>query len=96
MASTAGSVNVTEATLELDGQPAKGGGALTFGPPFTVSATLDADRFDLDAYTPTATVTTPRAAADLAAAAPPPRPTSLLQRPTSRLRNSSSSPRSRS
>ena len=74
VASTAGSVNVTDAILELDGQPAKGGGALTFGPPFTVSATLDADRFDLDAYMPTATVTTPQAAADLAAAAPPAAP----------------------
>ena len=67
-------MNVTDATLELDGQPAKGGGALTFGPPFTVSATLDADRFDLDAYMPTATVTMPQAAADLAAAAPPAAP----------------------
>ena len=71
VASTAGSVNVTDATLELDGQPAKGGGALTFGPPFTVSATLNADRFDLDAYMPTATATMPQAAADLPAAGPP-------------------------
>jgi hypothetical protein len=71
VASTAGSVNVTDATLELDGQPAKGGGALTFGPPFTVSATLIADRFDLDAYMPTATATMPQAAADLPAAGPP-------------------------
>jgi uncharacterized protein involved in outer membrane biogenesis len=71
VASTAGSVNVTDAILELDGQPAKAGGALTFGPPFTVSATLDADRFDLDAYMPTATATMPQAAADLAAAGSP-------------------------
>lgn len=72
VASTAGSVNVTAAALELDGQPAKVGGALTFGPPFTVAATLDVDRFDLDAYMPTATASTPQAdASDAAPIAPP-------------------------
>jgi uncharacterized protein involved in outer membrane biogenesis len=50
--STAGRANVTDAILELDGQPAKVSGALTLGPPFTVSAALDVDRFDLDAYMP--------------------------------------------
>jgi len=70
VAATAGSVTVTDAALELDGQPARAGGALTFGPPFTVSATLDADRFDLDAYMPVVTATTPPAAVDPAAAAP--------------------------
>jgi len=74
VASTAGSVNVTDATLELDGQPAKGSGALTFGPPFTVSATLDTDRFDLDAYMPAATATTPQVATDLATGSPPTQP----------------------
>jgi uncharacterized protein involved in outer membrane biogenesis len=52
LGSTAGSLNVTDATVELDGQPAKAGGTLTFGPPFMVSATLAVDRFDLDAYMP--------------------------------------------
>ncbi|CAN5241420.1 hypothetical protein BH10PSE6_BH10PSE6_18660 [soil metagenome] len=72
VASTAGSVNVTAAALELDGQPAKVGGALTFGPPFTVAATLDVDRFDLDAYMPTGTVPTPQADASDAPAIVPP------------------------
>ena len=56
LASTAGSVNVTDVVLDLDGHTAKAGGALTFGPPFTVSATLqiELDRFDLDAYMPQA------------------------------------------
>jgi len=69
VAATAGSVTVTDAILELDGQPAKGGGALTFGPPFTVSAALDVDRFDLDAYMPAATAP---AAQDTAAPTPSP------------------------
>jgi hypothetical protein len=80
LASTAGSVNVSDATLELDGQPVKGAGALTFGPPFAVTATVDADRFDLDAYMPRrseattsiAAAATPAAATP--AAAPPPVP----------------------
>jgi uncharacterized protein involved in outer membrane biogenesis len=63
LASTAGSLTVTDATLELDGQPAKAGGALTFGPPFAVSATLDVDRFDLDAYMPMAAAAVPPAVA---------------------------------
>jgi uncharacterized protein involved in outer membrane biogenesis len=70
VAATAGSVNVTDAALELDGQPVKAAGALTFGPPFTVTATLDADRFDLDAYMPMANATPPPAATDAAAAGP--------------------------
>src|SRR6185369_10592418 len=61
VASTAGSLTVTDATVELDGQPAKAGGALTFGPPFTVSATLAVDRFDLDAYMTKSTSPTPPA-----------------------------------
>lgn len=60
VASTAGSLTVTDGLLEIDGQPAKAGGALTFGPPFTVAATLEADRFDLDAYMPTASGATPQ------------------------------------
>ncbi len=61
LASTAGSLNVTDASLQLDGQPAKGAGSLTFGPPFTVSATIETDRFDLDAYMPTAPAGVPQA-----------------------------------
>ena len=72
VASTAGSLNVADASLELDGQPAKAGGALSFGPPFTLSATLDVDRFDLDAYMPKEPAPTRLAvAADAAATAPP-------------------------
>ncbi len=52
LAATAGRLNVTEAILQLDGQTARTSGTLTFGPPFMVSATLDMDRFDLDAYLP--------------------------------------------
>lgn len=63
VASTVGSVNVTAAALELDGQPARVGGALTLGPPFTVAATLEVDRFDLDAYMPTRTAPMPQAGA---------------------------------
>ena len=59
LASTAGSVNVSDATMELDGAAAKGSGALTFGPPFAVTATVEADRFDLDAYMPKAAAPEP-------------------------------------
>lgn len=69
--STAGSVNVTDATLELDGQPAKGSGALTVGPPFTVSAALDVDRLDLDAYMPLSSAPMAAAAASAAEAVAP-------------------------
>jgi uncharacterized protein involved in outer membrane biogenesis len=89
LASAAGSVNVTDATLELDGQPAKGSGVLTFGPPFTVSATVDVDRFDLDAYLPTATVTIPQAAADPVAGGapiqPPVKPAAVPDKSTPKL-----------
>jgi uncharacterized protein involved in outer membrane biogenesis len=61
LGSTAGSLAVTDATVELDGQPAKAGGNLTFGPPFMVSATLAVDRFDLDAYMPKQLAPTPAA-----------------------------------
>ncbi len=75
LASTAGSVNVSDATLELDGQPAKGAGTLTFGPPFAVTATVDADRFDLDAYMPKRSeVATSIAAAVATVVAPSPAP----------------------
>ncbi len=67
LASTAGSVNVGDATLEIDGQPAKGGGTLAFGPPFAVTATVDADHLDLDAYMPKR----PESATSIAAAPTP-------------------------
>lgn len=70
LASTAGSLNVTDATLQLDGQAAKGAGSLTFGPPFMVSATLETERFDLDAYMPTASAPVLQAV-DEAAPVPP-------------------------
>lgn len=69
--STAGSVNVIDASLQLDdGEPAKAAGSLTFGPPFMVSATLNIDRFDLDAYMPKE----PAPAASAADATAPPAP----------------------
>lgn len=63
LGSTAGSLAVTDATVELDGQSAKAGGTLTVGPPFMVSATLTVDRFDLDAYMPRQSAPTPTATA---------------------------------
>ena len=92
VASTAGSVNVTDANLELDGHAAKGGGALTFGPPFTVSATVDAERFDLDAYMPKAAVPREQDATAPAADSPPaaspvtaPKPAAAPDKSTPRL-----------
>jgi AsmA-like protein len=73
--STAGSVSVTDASLQLDGEPAKAAGSLTFGPPFMVSATLNVDRFDLDAYMPKEPAPAASAADAMtppATAAPPP------------------------
>ncbi|WP_428671331.1 AsmA family protein [Reyranella sp.] len=84
-ASTAGSVNVTDATLELDGQPAKGGGSLTFGPPFTLSATLDVDRFDLDAYMPKSSAPVVSAPADAVDAVPPTKPGAAPDKSTPKL-----------
>ncbi|HSI02464.1 MAG TPA: AsmA-like C-terminal region-containing protein, partial [Reyranella sp.] len=81
VASTAGSLTVTDATVELDGQPAKAGGALTFGPPFTVSATVAVDRFDLDAYMPNAPPTR-QAAKGAAATATAPKPAAPPDRTT--------------
>lgn len=71
LASAPGSVTVTDAALELDGQPIKASGSLTFGPPFTVAATLETDRFDLDAYMPK-NPSVPQAPDTAAAAAPTP------------------------
>lgn len=67
--STAGGVSVTDAKLELDGQPARGSGALAFGPPFMVSAAVDVDRLDLDAYMPRSSAPLSTAATSAADAA---------------------------
>ena len=52
LASTANGVQVSGLTLELDGQQATGSGSVTFSIPVTATATLQLDRFDLDAYLP--------------------------------------------
>ncbi|MCW5733468.1 MAG: AsmA family protein [Enhydrobacter sp.] len=79
---TAGSVNVTDATLELDGQPARGSGTLTFGPSLTVSAALDVDRLDLDAYLPRSNATTEALATSAPEAVPPARPSAAPDKST--------------
>ena len=52
LASTASGLQIAGLTVDLDGQPAKGSGGVTFAMPLTAVATLQIDRFDLDAYMP--------------------------------------------
>ena len=52
LASTANGLQISDLAIDLDGQPAKGSGAVTFAVPFTATTTLQIDRFDLDAYMP--------------------------------------------
>jgi uncharacterized protein involved in outer membrane biogenesis len=52
LASTANGLQIGDLAIDLDGQPAKGSGAVTFAVPLTAVTTLQLDRFDLDAYMP--------------------------------------------
>jgi uncharacterized protein involved in outer membrane biogenesis len=52
LASTANGLQISDLAIDLDGQPAKGSGAVTFAVPLTAVTTLQLDRFDLDAYMP--------------------------------------------
>jgi uncharacterized protein involved in outer membrane biogenesis len=61
LAATANGVQVADLVAELDGQRATGSGSVTFGSPLAVAATLQADRFDLDAYLPAAPAVAPSA-----------------------------------
>ncbi|MGZ5910763.1 MAG: AsmA family protein [Reyranella sp.] len=54
LASTSGGLQISDLAIDLDGQPAKGSGAVTFAVPLTAVTTLQLDRFDLDAYMPAA------------------------------------------
>lgn len=76
MMSTAGSLQVSNATFDLDGAPGTGSGTLTFSAPLAAAVTVAMDRFDLDAYMPKPSTTavavpaTPGAAAKPAGPAP--------------------------
>src|SRR5918993_277399 len=52
IAATDSSVQIADVVAELDGQRATGSASVTFATPLAVTATLQADRFDLDAYLP--------------------------------------------
>jgi uncharacterized protein involved in outer membrane biogenesis len=52
VAATANSLQVSDLTMDLDGQRATGTGSITFGVPVTVATSVQLDRFDLDAYLP--------------------------------------------
>ena len=52
LASTAGGLQIAGLTADLDGQLATGSGGVAFSMPLTAAATLQIDRFDLDAYMP--------------------------------------------
>lgn len=52
VASTASSLQISDLTMDLDGQRATGSGSITFGLPLTVATSVQLDSFDLDAYLP--------------------------------------------
>ena len=52
MKSTIGNVQLSDATFELDGLRAKGGGAFTLTLPIVSKLQVDVDQLDLDAYMP--------------------------------------------
>lgn len=54
LAATESGVQIADLVAELDGQRATGTGSVTFGLPLTAIATIETDRFDLDAYMPPA------------------------------------------
>ena len=61
LAATGNSVQIADLVAELDGQRATGSGSVTFGTPLALAATLQADRFDLDAYLPAEPAVAPSA-----------------------------------
>ena len=63
LAATASGVQIADLVAELDGQRATGSGSVTFATPLALVATLQADRFDLDAYLPAAPAAAPSAPA---------------------------------
>jgi uncharacterized protein involved in outer membrane biogenesis len=75
LASSANGLQIGDLAIDLDGQQAKGSGAVTFAVPLTAVTTLQLDRFDLDAYMPPAPPAVPVAptvdAAAAATTAPP-------------------------
>jgi hypothetical protein len=52
VASTANSLQISDLTMDLDGQRGTGSGSITFGVPLTVATSVQLDSFDLDAYLP--------------------------------------------
>jgi uncharacterized protein involved in outer membrane biogenesis len=93
LASTANGLQISDLAIDLDGQPAKGSGAVTFAVPLTAVTTLQLDRFDLDAYMPaeqpavpiaptadaaTAVTTAPSATKPATLVPPPPPPDKTL------------------
>lgn len=67
LASTENGVQVTDLVAELDGQRIAGSGSVTWGVPLTAMATLQVDRFDLDAYLPAEPAAQPPAPSEPAA-----------------------------
>jgi|GEM_PF-335257 len=52
VASTANSLQISDLTMDLDGQRATGSGSITFGLPLMVATSVQLENFDLDAYMP--------------------------------------------
>ena len=75
LASSANGLQISDLAIDLDGQQAKGSGAVTFAVPLVAVTTLQLDRFDLDAYMPPAQPAVPVAptvdAATAVTTAPP-------------------------
>lgn len=89
LAATANGVQIGDLVVDLDGQRATGSGAVAFLLPLTATASVQLDRFDLDAYLPpeqpaapiaptvnaaTASTATPTAAAPATTVPPAPPP----------------------
>ena len=73
LAATASGVQLSDLALDLDDQHATGSGSATFGNPLTVTASLQLDRLDLDAYLPPSVMSAaPPVAAPSSTEAPPP------------------------
>ena len=82
VASTANSLQISDLTMDLDGQRATGSGSITFGVPLNVATSVQLDSFDLDAYLPRprepSGVVPPTAAAAPSAPAAPAAPDKTL------------------
>jgi hypothetical protein len=52
LAATANSLKLSEFTIDVDGQHGTGSGSVTFGTPLASVASIQFERFDLDAYMP--------------------------------------------